>query len=216
MTAPPGEAGFTLVEMLVSLGLLAVAALLLAEGFASSRGLGLAMEARNTAGETVAAAQRLLRARIEQAHPATRYEASTPVVDLEGTPDHLDFIAPPLGSGDVGEVRRQHLWLTPAGDLDLTARPLRTPAEAAGEDHVLLRRVAGIDLAYFGAAAPGGARAWRTDWTHSASPPELVRLRARFGAGDRRVWPELIVRPGATVDSQCVLDPANGGCRGRA
>jgi general secretion pathway protein J len=209
------EDGFTLVEMLVSLTLLAMAGVLLAEGFASGRGVWARVEAHTVAGQDVSAAQGLLRSRIEQLHPATRYVGAAPVVDLDGGADHLDFLSPPVGSGGLGEVRRQHLDLTPKGELELASTGLRASAPEPAHDHILLRHVSRLDLGYFGAATPDGARAWRSAWTQAGTPPELVRVRVGFALGDRRTWPELIVRPGATVDSQCVLDPSNGGCRGR-
>ena len=71
MTDAAYDSGFTLVEMLVSLTLLAMAGLLLAEGFVSSRDVLVRVEAHTMTGQEVAAAQTLLRARIEQLHPAT-------------------------------------------------------------------------------------------------------------------------------------------------
>ena len=210
-----GEDGFTLVEMLVSLTLLAIAGLLLAEGFVSGRGVWARVEAHTVAGQDVSAAQGLLRARIEQLHPATRYVGSAPVVDVEGAADRLDFLSTPVGSAGLGEVRRQHLELTPRGALQLSATALQPTSAQTSDDDVLLRHVTGLQLSYFGAAPPDGARVWRSVWTQAGTPPELVRVRVGFAPGDRRTWPELIVRPGATVDSQCVLDPSNGGCRGR-
>ena len=56
--------GFTLVEMLVSLSLLSMAALLMATGLASARGLWSRIERNGTQGETIEAAQTLLRDRI--------------------------------------------------------------------------------------------------------------------------------------------------------
>ena len=137
------------------------------------------------------------------------------MVDVAGTPDHLDFLAPRVGAGSLGEVRRQHLELTAEGRLELSSTGLHAAASDAAETDVLLRHAASLQLSYFGAAAPDGARTWRSAWSQSGAPPELIRVRVAFVPGDRRSWPELIARPGATVDSQCVLDPASGGCRGR-
>ncbi len=210
-----GEDGFTLVEMLVSLTLLAIAGALLAEGFVSGRGVWARVEAHTVAGQDVSAAQGLLRAQIEQLHPATHYVSAAPVVDVAGGPDELDFLAPQIGAGSLSEVRRQHLELTAAGRLELSSTAFRPSPSDPVETDVLLRRASSLELSYFGAGAPDGARVWRSSWDQSGAPPELIRIRIGFAPGDRRSWPELIARPGATVDSQCVLDPANGGCRGR-
>jgi general secretion pathway protein J len=203
MRAASGEGGFTLAEMLVSLALLAIAATFLAEGFASARTLGARMETRQSDGETVAAAEDLIRARIETLRPRTVYRSAVPVVDLQGTADRLELVTSGIG-GDAASARRS-LSLSPAGELVL---------EDAGGRQVLLRGVKDLALDYFG-TQPGASRGWRDAWRDLPSPPELVRVRVTFTAGDRRRWPELIARPGAMVDTACVLD-AQAACRGRA
>ena len=64
-----GDAGFTLVEMLVSLTLLALAAVMMLEGLGSGQRLWAGETARIARGETVQAAQAMLRARIERLRP---------------------------------------------------------------------------------------------------------------------------------------------------
>jgi hypothetical protein len=53
------------------------------------------------------------------------------------------------------------------------------------------------------------------DWEKQAALPQLVRIRVQFEQGDRRAWPELLIKPMVTIDSLCVLNAANGRCRGR-
>lgn len=210
------DAGFTLVEMLVSLALLGLAAVLMLEGLGSGQRLWAGEAARTVRGETIEAAQAALRARIEQLRPVTRFDASTAFADIDGGERQLVFIAPPADAERPAAVRRYRLTLSDRGELLLgSAAQVDAGGGVVYSDQVLLRDVGGLDISYFGPDPAGGAAQWRSAWTRRATPPELVRIRLALGPGDRRVWPELIVHPAATVDSLCSLDAATGTCRGR-
>jgi general secretion pathway protein J len=208
------DGGFTLVEMLVSLALLAIAAALIGRSFALDRAALWRVQTRASAGEQVEAAQNMIRSRLEHLFAEASYEGATPTVAMEGGPDRLTFLAP--GNDVRTPIRRYRLALSPAGDLtlataDKTAAEIPPPADGA----VLLPKVDRLQIDYFGPSGAAGAPAWAGSWTGRSSPPRLVRIRLGLPAGDRRTWPELIVRPAASVDSGCVIDPDTGACRGR-
>jgi hypothetical protein len=46
--------------------------------------------------------------------------------------------------------------------------------------------------------------------------PELVRIRVGFAPGDRRVWPDLIIRPAVTIDGTCRVNRTARQCRADA
>jgi general secretion pathway protein J len=216
MSRSRSDAGFTLVELLVSMALLSMAAVLTAQGFATQRGDLLRIQAHTEAGEDVAAAQDLIRARIQHLFPRTAYDNVGASVDMDGEPASLEFRAATPQSPDAGlasPMRRYRLQLNPKGELLLIALGDESPSNDA--PMVLLRGVSSVEFGYFGPVT-AGVGAWRADWKRMSAPPELVRLRLGFTAGDRRVWPELIVRPAVTVDRACVLDADTGQCRGRA
>lgn len=211
------DAGFTLVEMLVSLTLLALAAGLMLEGLGSAQRMWAGEAARTARGESVEAAQAMLRARIERLRPASRFEGSTIYADIDGGDRRLVFLAPPTEVERPAAARRYRLALSDQGDLVLGWQPLQVDA-AIGDvytDQVLLRDVGGLDIGYFGPDPTGGAPRWRPDWTRRAAPPQLVRIKLALRDGDRRVWPELIVHPAAVTDTLCSLDLTTGACRGR-
>ncbi|QYE33905.1 prepilin-type N-terminal cleavage/methylation domain-containing protein [Polymorphobacter sp. PAMC 29334] len=198
------ERGFTLVEMLVSLALLGLAATMMATGFASATRLTRSNEARTVAGETVAAAQSGLRDRIERLRPATRFDGAALAADFEGGPASMTFVALPPISERPSPQRRFHLEIDENGGLVLG------DGQAA-----LLSGVADLRLAYFGPDATGVPH-WTDDWSARPTAPEAIRIDVTFAPGDRRRWPEMIVRPATTVDTTCVLDTNTGKCRGRS
>jgi general secretion pathway protein J len=205
------QAGFSLVEMLVALAVLSLAALMMTQGFVSGRRLWADQQGRTYAGETVQSAQSLLRDRIERLRPVTRLEGGQPHVDVEGAPDSLVFLSLAADAQRPAPLRRYRLALDDRGDLVFS-----DPAAPDTPDQVLVRRVDGLAIDYFGVARPGDAPGWQSDWRERPSPPQLVRIRIAFPAGDRRVWPDLIVAPAAPLDTLCVINAATGGCRGRA
>jgi hypothetical protein len=58
----------------------------------------------------------------------------------------------------------------------------------------LLRGVARVQFAYFGAPAPGSPVDWLTQWDGPILP-ELIRVQLSFVEGHTRHWPDLIVAP---------------------
>lgn len=199
-----GERGFTLVEMLVSLALLGLAATMMATGLTSVTRLSTSNEAGIVASQTVEAAQSALRDCIERLRPATRFDGASLSADFEGGPASMTFVALPPIAERPSPKRRFDLKMDEGGGLVL------------GDGQApLLSRVAGLRIAYFGPDASGVSH-WTDQWTGRPTAPEAIRIDVTFARGDRRRWPELVVRPATTVDSTCVLDINTGKCRGRA
>jgi general secretion pathway protein J len=84
----------------------------------------------------------------------------------------------------------------------------------ADENLVLLAGVKALDFAYFGPDSKGDL-GWNLQWSKQAMVPSLIRVHVAFGRSDPRVWPDLLVKPRVTIDSECVFNPATGHCRGR-
>lgn len=210
------SAGFTLVETLASLSILALLSLLIVSGAQFAR-LRLMRMDQGSNLESVQMAQDMLRARLVRSFPLAHPFAATSWVALDGAPDRLNFVAPPADAAAPDAVRHYTVWLSPNGDLTLSwVSDLALDPDHQAEKVVLLRHVSSIDLAYFGAARPDGALRWRERWSRQPVLPLLVRLRVTFPPGDPRLWPELLANPAATVDSSCTIDPNTGRCRGRS
>ena len=221
MTRPPlpaRERGFTLIELIVALGILAMAASLLAAGIS-----GTWFAARDRGAEMgdgdVAAAQRILRARIEQLTPLTRDDSAIPIVQADGDQRLFSFVAPPLDRLGPDTPQSFRLLLTPAGDLVLfSANQLNDRIDVRDRSLVgwqptrLLSGARELEITYFGPAAHAPGERWQADWVDRPRPPSLVRVRVRFGPGDRRIWPELIIRPRTSSTANCRIIADNGEC----
>ncbi len=211
------DGGFTLVEMLVSLALLGMAAAMMFQGLGSGQRLWAGEAARIGRSETIEAAQSALRTRLERLRPETRVAGDAIFVEISGDARELNFIAPAADSEQPAAARRYRLALDSHGQLLLGAAAGGLAAQDAPvyRDQVMLRDVADLNISYYGPGPGGGAAQWWSDWKQRAASPQLLRIRADMRAGDQRVWPELIVQPAATVDTLCQVDAATGLCRGR-
>ena len=194
------QGGFTLLEMLVALTVLGFLVIGLNQGVHT--GLGLwNMQARRT-GEVAELAStvrviRMLLTGIPVAPAAVINPGSPPLaISLDGTPDRLAFVGD-LPTG-LGTTRRADITLVLQGDrLVLTWTPHRPELAGAAQasmDTALLRGIASLQFAYFGAPEPGSPPGWLAQWEGPAIPG-LIRVRLSFSKGDTRRWPDLIVAP---------------------
>jgi general secretion pathway protein J len=210
------DGGFSLIEALASLVVVAMIALMLVEGVSTGKRVWERIDWRQAHGEALEAAQTILRDRVEEAYPATLYDKSPPYADFQGTPEQINFIANPPMAERPSPLRRYALALDTATNLVLSSASEVAPAGAAPvSSQILLHGVRQLDIAYFGAGQPDYTRRWRADWNDEAGLPEAVRVRLTFEPGDARQWPDLIIHPQATIDSDCKLNPISHHCKGR-
>lgn len=214
-----GARGFTVIELLVSLALMGMAATLLLQGLVTAGIVAQRTRAGANGLEEVIAAQRVLRSAIARLRPVTRRDSAIPIVELRGTAGVLTFVAPPLDTAAPDALQRFRLTRTASGDLVLYgASTRRTRIDLSGADLVgwspntLLHGVRDLSIAYLGPPRVGAERGWQDRWWDRSTTPELIRVRVRFDAADKRVWPDLLVRPRATKYGVCRIDAFTGQC----
>ena len=100
-----------------------------------------------------------------------------------------------------------------AVDPQLRGVDADAPALRGWTAYPLVSGAAALTIGYFGVGPPDNERRWRGFWIDRPAAPELVRVRVSFPPGDPRRWPDLIVRPLATVNSACRIDAVTGTCR---
>lgn len=206
------QAGFSLVEMLVSLVVLALAAVLLTNGIGwVGRSLDLAHQG-DARVDSIATAQFLLRQRLAASQPVQDIQAGAGNLDFVGLDNHIDFIAEPEDQAAPDAYQYYRIARDPDGDLTLFSVSTLDPkvdfhnaATVGWTAHPLVKGTAAIEIRYLGRSpfAPRDGLVWQDNWTHRTSMPLLVRVRVSFPEGDIRVWPDLIVHPRAAVQDTC-------------
>lgn len=203
LVATDREAGFTLVELLVSLVLLVLVVGLLSGALQFARGTwDAAAKLDQRAGYETA--EGFLRARLSEATPI--YEpalAGTVRVAFSGTSDTLTFVAPaPNGPAGAGLYRYTVGIATTAGQRTLVVglssfapKSGGSDSGAARVDHVLLGNVTSIRVRYFGRNDQRVQPAWVDTWTRTDAIPDLVELIVEHGGGTSNVVVELQLRP---------------------
>jgi general secretion pathway protein J len=194
------QAGFTLLELLVVVAVLGLLIIGLTQGVRAGLTLWEAQSRR--AGETAEldAAARILRILLSGIAPSASAgfgPAASAAPGLKGTAESFAFIGD-LPTG-LGTTQRADITLTLSrGRLVLRWTPHRhelsiAPAPEPTETE-LVRRVDGLELAYWGSPSPDQAAGWQTQWDGPAIP-ELIRVRLILSKDDRRRFPDLIAAP---------------------
>jgi general secretion pathway protein J len=198
------QAGFTLVELLVAMTLLAFLSITLFGGLRFGARSWEAVVDSSAERDRIASTQTFLRDRLGQ---LTRPGPAGPrrLDDegrLDGGPERLEFIAPWLSALSLGGLYRFTLWHEDTGNgrLMLSWQPAEADPDALEElgdlagERILLDGVAEFSLSYYGAADEDAEPEWLDQWESPGDPPRLVRVDLVF-ADARRVWPDFVVAP---------------------
>jgi hypothetical protein len=199
------EAGFTLLELLVSFTLLSF---LLAALFGGIRFVGRAHERGSeeiAKGAILDTTREVLRRQTARAFPVMAGAPGAQRVLFTGRADRLSFpVLEPPGRGlaglflavfdiePAGEgsrlMYREYRFL-PGAKVDVADQPVRTA--------VLAETLVRLVFAYRGVRGPESARDWLATWTSPTDLPGLIRLRSVLDPVSNdtsRSWPDLIVR----------------------
>jgi len=186
-----GDAGFTLLEVLVAVFVMGVLLTLLTQGVQFGlRATQLQAGVRDRKG-TIEVVDHALRRMIARADPGFYPEPAT----LRGTAQAMSFTTELPIFGD-GQMQRADVALSAeAGRLLLRWTPHRHVEQLGPkprwQDVVVLDGVQRVELAY---RAPGASSAWSSTWRGDRLPA-LVRIRLIFADGSGRRWPPLLVAP---------------------
>lgn len=191
-----GEQGLTLIELLLSLAILAVLTGFLAGGLSMARRAFDADRSSEIGSETNAAIQ-TISGLIGSALPIRVNDGGQKVtIRFVGRQGALSFVG--LSEGRSLRGGPQKIMLRRSGGeliVDFTAltgiQSKDTP-EPSPTRVVALSGVREIRLGYFGRPDPAAAPAWHADWVRAELLPDLVSIRIEF-EDERRNEPPIIV-----------------------
>jgi general secretion pathway protein J len=208
--------GFTLLEMLVAITLLSFLSLVLVTSLRI--GTHIWGKADNTSlGENaVRTAQRVLDRDLGRLYPLFVAPSATDgFVDFDGTPSRLTFLS--TAGQESGLIKRITVSAAPDGsDLSLHySSALELAPSVILSSGPLLRHLASLRFAYFGADDRAHEPGWRSTWQHMRSAPLLIRISVVTKGTEYGTWPELVVRPRIDADVSCKFDLLAKFCLGR-
>lgn len=198
------EAGFTLIEVLIALALLAIMVVIIAAAIRSSR---FAMAAVERLGERSVAplAQDYLRSALLQTQTFPKNNVSSDQGYFSGDDSTLEFVTSYSVQRQVKGLYRVSVFLIPSqtvrGAHDLVVqeslfRPERDGIKQSPTTTSEATLIAGIQRAvfsYFGEPNDKASSGWQDSWIGQDSLPSLVRIKVIFPKGDDRLWPTLTV-----------------------
>ncbi len=207
------NAGFSLLELIIAIALLAFIAIAIAGGIRFGARAWEASDNSVAALERVQGAQNLLRMLLQRAVP--RELDPTFAVDLDlfrGTSTSLSFTADaPSSFGAEGATRFELRIEGEVGARRLVLGWQGANMAAGQRRQTLIENAGAIAIAY---AAPdqSGALRWVSDWSTQSGAPALVMIRATYPRTSKQRWPALIVRTRIMRDPLCVFDTATLAC----
>jgi general secretion pathway protein J len=219
------QAGFTLIEIVVAMVLLATMLLLLYSALSFSV---RSWDAGDAAGRRVAdrrIGESFLRREVSELFPMRWKEATMPQLRFafEGEKDHLRFVSSrPAGITQGGlslvgvEVQAEAL---PSRRKNLVMRRAMPDDEQksfapldAAQPTVLIEGVENVSFEYFGAENDFTQPQWNDAWKWPARIPEMIRVRIQAEDGPQ---PEMIMRVTLGEEAGCLENAFQRNCRPR-
>lgn len=215
------EAGFTLLETVVAMTLLAVLMLALSGsiGFVGRTwDKGWRNSERSGALAQVESSMRQL---IERSFPAVTQLQGKERFVFKGDAHNLRLVSyetagrtPPgyqvsevisaVADGTSRLIYRRQTF-SDQGPGQSTATPGRR------DEATLLTGNTTLNISYFGTLQPSTPPAWHSDWDSEKRLPDLIRMQILEGS--MQAWPTFVIRPMVTTDYACIETTFPGICR---
>ncbi len=202
-----GCAGFTLLELLVSLALMALIMTYLSSSISTGRRAWETAQSLEDP-QTVEAVRRFVSQRLAQSMPLlVRLPNSQQAAILfDGRSAAVSFVSTVTGHTEVAGIYRFELSLDKSrrdrgglGSLVVSQTVLRTAKQhdavgAAPVTRTLLGGVVHLKFLYFGAPKNVGSPVWHGTWQDPNSLPSHIAVEVEFDGRNTRRWPRLVVR----------------------
>jgi general secretion pathway protein J len=221
------QAGFTLVEVVVAMALLAAIMAMLYSGLTFAL---RSWDAGDANGRRVAdrrLGENFLRRELTEMFPMRWKDATAVKFAFEGESDRLRFVSSRPAGLQQGGLSLVGLEVGDSGPgssgpraRNLLMRRAMPDDEAVSfaplekvDPVLLIANVDSIKLYYFGAEGDFAEARWSDSWPHKAHLPLLVKLRVTMADG--RVLPDFVIRVVLGVEAGCLESSFQRGCRPR-
>lgn len=214
---PPPEIrgrGFTLVELLVALTIMAIIAGLLSSSMRFSLGAAEKVETRIESIESLHQSQRAFRRQVQLALPVPRVGDDEPLaLDFAASASRLEFIAPLPGLDTGGMLYRISLRIEDARRNEADeARVIMSYGlyldgsrdrrqDLQTREVILIDGLSDASFSYLDTIRPNGG-AWMDDWQFQERLPDLVRLTVSLEGEEAADAMNLVVAIKATLPSR--------------
>ena len=214
------QRGFTLIEIVIAMTLLAVMMSLLYSGLTFAL---RSWDAADANGRRVAdrrLAENFLRREVVEIFPMRWKDPARVRFAFEGEHDALRFVSTRAAGVTLGGLSLVGLRLEKDKDnrtQDLVMR--RAMADSDAEDFssldkaeptLLYAGLDGIELSYFGSGNDFTDPVWSDKWEFPARMPQLIKLRVRDGDGH---WlPDIVMKLGMAEEAGCLENAFQRGC----
>lgn len=207
------EAGFTLLELLVAMTLLALLSLVLFGGFRFGTRAWDRAETSTANGNEIRRAQGAISDLLSRAYPEMDIsDPLNPHIVFSGEASSVTLLGPDRmrdGALAITTISQQGDTLAMTATPELARDPRKQTVTRKLLDHVK-----SFELSYFGATAPNDPPRWLPRWHDRSRLPKLIRVRAVL-EHTRPGWTEMIVVPRIAADANCNYDALTKFCQGR-
>ena len=218
-----GESGFTLLELVLALALLATMLALAWSGLSFALRAWDAGEANGRRTADLRLSQNFLRRELAEIFPMRWKDAFAVKLAFEADAKHLRFVSSrPAGisSGGLALVGLELESAAAGRSGNLVMRRALPDDEAKdfaplerGERTLLVPGVETVAFDYFGAENDMIEPRWVNEWTFASRVPQLVRLRVKMADGSQ--LPDFVVRVMLGEEAGCLENSFQRNCRPR-
>jgi len=186
------EAGFTLVELLVTLALLSLMLVYSVSAFSILRDLDRVSDDA-AAQQEVEAAWRYMRDVLTDVRVRHEQNGSgQPRLLFRGDADQIQLVAASNGDRETGGLYVVRFLVSDERQLISERALLQREAGDMQNTVALLNDVTSVRFAFAANPAPGAEFEFEDDWTVANELPVAIRMSVTFAEGDHRRWPETI------------------------